>query len=264
MQTPAVRNVSFKLPASSMVVIVGENGSGKSSLVKILAGLYRPTSGTILLDGMGAETYRSTDVANATALLTQDHAIFPLSLSENIGMGDIEDTQNFERIKDAARLGGAEGFIKKLEFGFDEVLVPFPTVACTQWPLDDDGPLKEIYEDVERMKDISGGEKQRLAAARTFMRLSSGKVKLLVVDEPTSAMDPSGEYELFERLRAMRTGKTVVFVTHRFGHLTKHADLILCMRDGELVESGTHRELILRKGEYQRLYDIQARAFVET
>ena len=112
------------------------------------------------------------------------------------------------------------------------------------------------------------------------MRFSSGHVKLVVVDEPTSAMDPAGEFELFKKLRLMRSGKTMVFVTHRFGHLTKHADLILqvpniirlfevadyctrCMKDGKLVESGTHRDLIKKNGEYHRLYDIQARAFVD-
>ena len=113
------------------------------------------------------------------------------------------------------------------------------------------------------------------------MRFSSGHVKLVVVDEPTSAMDPAGEFELFQKLRLMREGKTMVFVTHRFGHLTKHADLILwvltvllqfkvtddyirCMKDGKLVELGTHSDLIKKNGEYHKLYDIQARAFVDT
>lgn len=111
------------------------------------------------------------------------------------------------------------------------------------------------------------------------MRLMSSRTKLVIADEPTSAMDPSGEYELFERLRAMRAGKTMVFVTHRFGHLTKHADLVLyvnsfrlcshahgkdrCMNEGVLVESGTHKALIEMSGEYARLYEVQAKAFTE-
>jgi ABC-type multidrug transport system fused ATPase/permease subunit len=97
--------------------------------------------------------------------------------------------------------------------------------------------------------------------ARTFMRMNTGTVRLVVVDEPSSAMDPAGEYELFKRLREARQGKTMIFITHRFGHLTKHADLILCMKEGKLVEQGTHAELIAMEGEYFDLYNIQAQAF---
>ncbi|KAF7790151.1 hypothetical protein EIP86_001103, partial [Pleurotus ostreatoroseus] len=100
------------------------------------------------------------------------------------------------------------------------------TSVASSYPMDD-ADLNEILDGIENQRDISGGAKQRLAASRTFMRIMSDKVKLVVVDEPTSAMDPLGEFELFEKLRAMRSGKTMVFVTHRFGHLTKHADLVL-------------------------------------
>jgi ABC-type multidrug transport system fused ATPase/permease subunit len=97
--------------------------------------------------------------------------------------------------------------------------------------------------------------------ARTFMRINTGSVRLVVVDEPSSAMDPAGEYGLFKRLREARQGKTMIFITHRFGHLTKHADVILCMKDGRLVEKGTHAELVAKKGEYYDLYNVQAQAF---
>jgi ABC-type multidrug transport system fused ATPase/permease subunit len=93
------------------------------------------------------------------------------------------------------------------------------------------------------------------------MRISTGAVRMVVVDEPSSAMDPAGEYELFKRLREARQGKTMIFITHRFGHLTKHADVILCMKDGRLVEQGTHAELVAMKGEYYDLYNVQAQAF---
>jgi ABC-type multidrug transport system fused ATPase/permease subunit len=99
-------------------------------------------------------------------------------------------------------------------------------------------------------------------SSRTFMRMITGNVRLAVVDEPSSAMDPAGEYELFKRLREARQGKTMIFITHRFGHLTKHADLILCIKEGKLVEQGTHTELVALKGEYFELYNIQAQAFV--
>ncbi|KAJ7932751.1 P-loop containing nucleoside triphosphate hydrolase protein [Mycena leptocephala] len=119
----------------------------------------------------------------------------------------------------------------------------------------------------EKGHEISGGERQRVAASRTFMRLTSGTVKLIIADEPSSNLDPQGEWELFKNLMDERQGKTVVFVTHRFGHLTKQADLILCMKNGRLVEQGTHDELMAlegdhgERGEYFKLYEIQARAF---
>jgi ABC-type multidrug transport system fused ATPase/permease subunit len=93
------------------------------------------------------------------------------------------------------------------------------------------------------------------------MRMKTGNVKLVVVDEPSAAMDPAGEFELFKHLREARQGKTMIFITHRFGHLTKYADVIFCMKDGELVERGTHTELVARKGEYFNLYNVQAQAF---
>jgi hypothetical protein len=101
-----------------------------------------------------------------------------------------------------------------------------------------------------------------LNSARTFMRMNDGAIRLVVVDEPSAAMDPAGEYKLFKHLREARQGKTMIFITHRFGHLTKHADLILCMKEGKLVEQGTHAELVAQKGEYFELYNVQAQAFV--
>jgi ABC-type multidrug transport system fused ATPase/permease subunit len=98
-------------------------------------------------------------------------------------------------------------------------------------------------------------------SARTFMRMNTGQVRLAIADEPSSAMDPRGEYKLFKNLREARAGKTMIFITHRFGHLVKHADLILCMKAGELVEQGTHKELMELKGEYFHMYDLQAQAF---
>ncbi|KAI0086887.1 P-loop containing nucleoside triphosphate hydrolase protein [Irpex rosettiformis] len=240
-----IHDVSFTLPSSSFVVIVGENGSGKTTLVKLLTGLFRPTSGNILIHGIDVYQYKMSDLTNASALLTQNHTIFPMTIAENIGVGE------------AAELGGARTFIEGLLDGYETVLKPVETAWSTKRLSEGVDWLKKVMDEVERSKDISGD-------VRTFMRLSSGHVRLVVVDEPTSAMDPAGEYELFQKLRLMREGKTMVFVTHRFGHLTKHADLILCMKEGKIVEEGTHHELIQKNGEYHKLYDIQARAFVDT
>lgn len=151
----AVRDVSFTIPASSLVVIVGANGSGKSSLVKLLAHLYRPTSGTILIGGQDAAKYRIEELHEATALLTQDHTIFPgLSLSENIGIGDPSDVDNVKKIREAARLGGAHEFINKLPRQFDEELSPVQT--CQAFRTLSPGPLRKLRDDVERVKDLSG------------------------------------------------------------------------------------------------------------
>ncbi|KAJ3479780.1 hypothetical protein NLI96_g8818 [Meripilus lineatus] len=261
----ALKNVSFDIPASSLVVIVGANGSGKSSLVNLLTRLHYPTSGTILVDGKPMDEYRSRDLRRAIALLTQDHVLFPVSVGENIAIGDpdCEDgPEKMERIQAAARLGGAAEVIRKLDQGLEEMTEREETLCSSPFPLPP-GPLKEIAGRVERYTEFSGGEVQRLVASRTFMRISSGKVKLVVADEPTSAMDPEGEYELFKALRKVQDGMTMIFITHRFGHLTKHADLILCLKDGELIELGTHRELIARDGEYSKLFNIQASAFAE-
>lgn len=151
----AVRDVSFTIPSSALVVIVGANGSGKSSLVKLLSHLYQPTSGTILIGEHEATAYRVKELHEATALLTQDHTIFPgLPVSENIGIGDPSDVNNMKKIHEAARLGGAHELINKLPRKFDEELSPVQTCAAmrTLSP----GPLKKLRDNVERVKDLSG------------------------------------------------------------------------------------------------------------
>ncbi|KAF7799350.1 hypothetical protein EIP86_010582 [Pleurotus ostreatoroseus] len=240
--TLALRNISFSIKPSSLVVIVGANGSGKSSLVNLLTGLHEPTSGEILMDGHSAQSYYKPDLQACIALLAQRHQLFNLSIAETIGIGDPDHANDRERIEQAARLGGAYDFVQRYNAGFDEIIQPVTTSYSSDYPADDQ-QLREVFDSIERQKDISG------------------KIKLVVVDEPTSAMDPLGEFELFEKLRSHRSEKTMIFVTHRFGHLTKHADLILCMKDGQLVESGTHTDLIEQRGEYHRLYEIQACAF---
>ncbi|KAJ3481236.1 hypothetical protein NLI96_g7792 [Meripilus lineatus] len=200
----ALQKVSFDTLVSSLIVIVSANRSGKSLL---------------------------------------DHVLFPISVGENIAIGDpdCEDgPEGRERIQAAVRLDGAVEVVRKLDQGLEEMTEREETLCSSPFPLPP-GPLKEIAERVERYREFSGGEVQRLGASRTFMRISSGKVKLMVADEPTSAMDPEGELELFEALREVQDGMMMISITHRFGHLTKHADLILCLKDGELVKPRTHQ-----------------------
>ncbi|KAJ7505160.1 P-loop containing nucleoside triphosphate hydrolase protein [Mycena galericulata] len=257
----ALDDVTFSIKSGQLVVLVGANGSGKSTLVKLLARLYDATSGQVLVDGQNIQSYKMADLRRATASLTQDHHLYPLSLSENIGLGNPDQVSEPSTILDAAKKGGAEGFVSKLKQGFSTILdqqtVQY-TININHW---DKTPIAKEAEKMKKTTDISGGERQRVVASRTFMRFTSGTVKLMIADEGSSALDPEGEWELFKNLRDERQGKTMVFVTHRFGHLTKFADVILCMKDGRLVESGTHEELMKKAGEYFKLYDIQAKAF---
>ncbi|KAJ7789192.1 P-loop containing nucleoside triphosphate hydrolase protein [Mycena olivaceomarginata] len=245
----AIRNVSLKIPAGHLVVIVGENGSGKSTIIKLLNRLYDVDSGEILVDGIPIKNYRLPDLRKVQAMLSQDHALYPLSLAENIGLGNPDCVNDMKMILEAATAGGASEVIKKLNDGVETV--------------DQHENLQKILADLEQRAEVSGGEKQRLVAARTFMRFLSGNIRFAVADEPSSALDPKAEHQLFQRLRESGDGKTLIFVTHRFGHLTKHADLIICMKDGQAVETGTHKELMALKGEYSELYNVQAQAFSE-
>ncbi|KAF8163821.1 P-loop containing nucleoside triphosphate hydrolase protein [Crassisporium funariophilum] len=260
--TTALNNISMKINAGQLIVIVGANGSGKSTMVRILSRLYDPTSGQVLIDGHPSRDYRVGDLHQATAILSQDNHLFPLSLAENIGLGYPPYSSNIEMVAEAAKEGGAAEFMEKLKNGMDTVLEPYIDSFSLNLYGNKTHPLYQEMEQIQKKIDISGGERQRIVAARTFMRFKSGKVKFVAVDEPSSALDAEGELQLFERLIGVRGGKTMVFVTHRFGHLTRHADQIICMKDGSIVETGTHDELMQIKGEYAKLYDIQASAFV--
>ncbi|KAJ6532944.1 P-loop containing nucleoside triphosphate hydrolase protein [Mycena capillaripes] len=242
----AIRNVSLKIPAGHLVVIVGANGSGKSTIIKLLNRLYDVDAGEILVDGLPIKSYRIADLRKVQAMLTQDHKLYPLTLAENIGLGNPGCVDDMEmRMRAAERSGGA----------------PVNTAHGAHLDKHKHKKLKGILEGLEKKAEVSGGEKQRLVASRTFMRFLSGNIRFAVADEPSSALDPKGEHRLFKRLRESGEGKTLIFVTHRFGHLTKHADLIICMKEGQAVETGTHKELMARGGEYAELYNVQAQAF---
>ncbi|KAF8888411.1 P-loop containing nucleoside triphosphate hydrolase protein [Gymnopilus junonius] len=262
--TPALKNISLIIKPGQLVVIVGANGSGKSTLIRILSRLYDPSSGQILIDGLPSSSHRIDDLHAATTLLSQDNLLYPLSLGENIGLGYPECVNDKEMIRDAAEKGGALEVVQKLKDGMDTELDP--TVETFELGLygNKTHPLYEEMEKMPKSINVSGGEKQRIVAARSFMRFNSGKVKFVAVDEPSSALDAEGELRLFENLLAVREGKTTVFVTHRFGHLTKHANIIICMKEGNILEMGSHAELLQKKGEYANLYEIQAGAFSDT
>ncbi|PBL01640.1 P-loop containing nucleoside triphosphate hydrolase protein [Armillaria gallica] len=266
---PALSNVNLTIKAGQLVVIVGANGSGKSTIIKLLARLYDPTSGpdSLIVDNIPISKYRMSELREVTAMLTQDHSLFPVLLGENIGLGCIQHVGDSAMIDRAAKLGGATHCLAKLTEGKDTMLAAMNEAYGFNVPENEAHPLQVELKKLHKNIQLSGGEKQRIVAyvlfaSRTFMRFASGKVKFVAVDEPSSALDPEGEALLFGNLIDERDGKTMIFVTHRFGHLAKRADLIVCMKEGNVVETGNHKELVEMNGEYAKLYNIQASAFV--
>jgi ABC-type multidrug transport system fused ATPase/permease subunit len=162
-EKPAIRNVTCTIKPGSLVVIVGANGSGKTSLVKLLTRLHEPTSGEILIDSTPIGDYRVRDLRNATAVLSQSHYLFPLSLGENIGVGSPDHCTNMHAIKEAARKGGALEVIKKRDQGLDTLLEPIYT-KCYQNLQPHHALIKEVFDKWEKSEDISGGESQRIVA----------------------------------------------------------------------------------------------------
>ncbi|KIJ37579.1 hypothetical protein M422DRAFT_211323 [Sphaerobolus stellatus SS14] len=278
-----IKDVSFNIKPGQVVVIVGINGSGKSTLLKLFNRLYDPTSGTIYVDGIPITSFVAADVRRSAAMLFQTYSHYPLSIGENIALGrpeiagllrldeeiDNEDekallkkTVVIEGVKEAARMGGSLDLIHQQKSGFESVLQSSTDGWCTTSENLSQG-FKDKMAEVKNATDLSAGQWQRLALSRLFFRAQSDLVKLVAADEPSASLDPMMEYELFERLRNLSTmqGKTMIYVTHRFGYLTKHADLILVMQEGELVEQGKHADLVGLDGEYAKLYRLQAEAF---
>ncbi|KAI0027002.1 HlyB/MsbA family ABC transporter [Vararia minispora EC-137] len=272
----AVNNISFKLEPGQLCVVVGSNGSGKSTILKLISRIYDVTEGVVLLDGKDIRSLKLRDLRQAMAILFQDYTHFPLSIKENIALGDPENAHDEDRVREAARLAGAEEIIEHQEDGIDTYLqrpvrdyyseLPEGTTTLFGRTVDHRGMRRMIGEGPQNVS-LSGGQMQRLAVARTFMRSipsssSDTKVGLLLFDEPSASLDPAAEHDLFARLRELRGNKTMIFSTHRFGNLTRHADLILYMNNSTIVEAGTHEQLLQCDGEYAKLWKMQAEAFL--
>ncbi|KZT24691.1 P-loop containing nucleoside triphosphate hydrolase protein [Neolentinus lepideus HHB14362 ss-1] len=272
----ALRDVSFTIRPGQLCVIVGSNGSGKSTILKLIARLYDPTEGSIFVDGRDIRTLRLADLRQRISVLFQDYTHFPLSIKDNIALGNPEFA-NDDRIMEAARLGGAVDIIKELPEGMDTYLnrpvrdyyAAMPEGTKTLFGRNVDyarvrgaGGMK-----AQNTTSLSGGQMQRLAVSRTFMRSivsksSEAGVGLLLFDEPSASLDPAAEHDLFERLRQLRGQKTMLFSSHRFGNLTRHADLLLYINNSVVEESGTHEELLKKDGQYAHIWRLQAQAFL--
>jgi len=231
----AVRHLAFHLRAGEKLALVGENGAGKTTLVKLLARLYEPTEGRILLDGVDLRDYDLSDLRHQVGIIFQDYVRFQMTASDNIAIGQISHLQDRDRIRTSAQKSLADLVIQRLPDQYDQVLG------------------KRFNKGV----DLSGGEWQKVALARAYMR----DAQLLILDEPTSALDARAEHEVFLRFSELIAGKTAVLISHRFSTV-RMADRILFLENGQLKELGSHEDLLARQGKYAELFQLQARGYL--
>jgi ATP-binding cassette, subfamily B, bacterial len=230
----AVRHLSFTLRAGEVLALVGENGAGKTTLVKLLTRLYDPDEGRILLDGHDLRGYDIDDVRSNMSVIFQDFVRYHMTAGENIAVGRVDARDDHARIVDAARRSLADEVIGRLPAGYDQVVG------------------KRFRTGVE----LSGGEWQKIAIARAYMR----NAQLLVLDEPTAALDARAEFEVFQRFRELSHERTAVLISHRFSSV-RMADRILVMADGGIEAMGTHEELLAQRGRYAELFELQAAGY---
>ncbi|KAF9002756.1 P-loop containing nucleoside triphosphate hydrolase protein [Cyathus striatus] len=263
----AVKSATFDVNPGQLVVITGVNGSGKSSLLKLIPRLNNPSNGSIVIDDHPLENYSLLQFRKSIAYLSQNEEIYPVSLRENVLMGLTGTARELAQTNDALTenavdLGGARKLVDRL--GWDAVIKPPSLMGYSVQRAGFGSIGRTAVEELDRNSpsckqiDISCGERQRLFCSRTFMKIINSDIRLIVVDEPTSALDPIAERDILQKILELREGKTVIFVSHRFGNLVKHADLILCMNDGVIVERGTHTSLMqVEGGRYANLYKAQ-------
>lgn len=230
----AVRGLSFTLRAGEALALVGENGAGKTTLVKLLARLYDPDEGRILLDGRDLREYDLASLRSAVGVIFQDFVRYHLTAAENIAVGRIEAREDRPRIEAAAERSLADTVVAEMADGYDQVLG-------------------------RRFKsgtELSGGQWQKVALGRAYMR----DAQLLILDEPTAALDARAEYEVFERFKDLTAGKTAILISHRFSTV-RMADRILVLGDGKMEEIGTHEELLAAGNRYAELFELQAQGY---
>ncbi|HET9650272.1 MAG TPA: ABC transporter ATP-binding protein [Microlunatus sp.] len=228
-------DVDLELRSGEIVALVGENGSGKTTPAKLLAGLYTPGEGIISWDGVDVLTYRPSSLRERVTIVFQDFVRYALTAAENIAVGRVADSPDADQVRSAARSAGIETAIDELPHGFDTVLSRTFVGG----------------------RDLSGGQWQRVALARSFYR----DAPLVILDEPSAALDPRAEHALFTTLRDSLRGRTALFISHRFSSV-RGADRIYVLHHGRVVESGNHEELLRRDGRYADLYRLQSDAFV--
>lgn len=231
-----LRDVSLFIPEGQSVAVVGHNGAGKTTLIKLLTRLYDPTEGHIFLDGKDLVEWDRDALLKRYGVVFQDFNQYELTFRENVGVGSVEHIEDDPRIKEATKQGGAEPLLESYETGLDTHL--------GRW-----------FEDGV---DLSGGQWQKIALSRGFMREDAD---ILVLDEPTAALDAEAEHAVFERFQELTRDRTTIIISHRFPTV-RMADRILLIEDARIAEDGTHEELVAAGKTYARLYELQARGYV--
>jgi ATP-binding cassette subfamily B protein len=243
------RNVSFRYPGASRLVLnglnfqlrpgervalIGENGEGKTTIVKLLCRLYDPVEGQILLDGVDLREYDLADLYREIGVIFQDYMRYEMTARENIAVGRIEKIDNLPLLEQSARKSLADEVVGKLEAGYEQML----------------------GRRFENGVDLSGGEWQKVALARAYLR----DAQLLILDEPTSALDARSEYEVFQRFAELTAGKMAVFISHRFSTV-RMADRIVVLENGRIAEDGDHESLTHLGGRYAEMFELQAASY---
>ncbi|MDX1941639.1 MAG: ABC transporter ATP-binding protein [Saprospiraceae bacterium] len=230
----AIRNLSFELKAGEKLALVGENGAGKTTLVKLLARLYEPTEGRILIDGVDIRDYDLASLRSNIGIIFQDYIRWQMTAAENIAVGNIEDVDEMALIEASAEKSLANVVIEDLPNRYNQLL----------------------GKHFENGTELSGGQWQKVALGRAYMR----NAQLLILDEPTSALDARAEHEVFLRFSELIEGKSAVLISHRFSTV-RMADRILFLENGQLLELGSHEELLAQDGKYAELFKLQAKGY---
>ncbi|MBW8823664.1 MAG: ABC transporter ATP-binding protein [Xanthomonadales bacterium] len=230
----ALRGLSFQLNAGEVLALVGENGAGKTTLVKLLARLYDPDEGRILLDGVDLRDYDLDDLRANIGVIFQDFVRYHLTAGENIGVGQIDALHDQARIEQAAQRGMADEVIADLPQGYEQLV-------GRRW---------------KTGVELSGGQWQKIAIARAYMR----DAQVVILDEPTAALDARAEYEVFRRFKELSAERTAVLISHRFSSV-RMADRILVLADGKVEAQGSHAELMAQGGRYAELFELQAAGY---
>ncbi len=229
-----LKNLNLRVEPGERIALIGENGEGKTTIVKLITRLYDPTAGSVHVDGIDLREYDLEDYSSQIAVIFQDFMRYDMTAWENIAMGQISERKNLARIELAAKKSLAESVIGKLPLGYDQML----------------------GRRFETGVDLSGGEWQRVALARAYLR----DAQLLVLDEPTAALDARSEHEVFERFAELTQGKMALLISHRFSTV-KMADRIVVLEKGQIAEEGQHEQLMARGGRYAAMFEMQASSY---